>query len=227
MKFPLHMQILLAMTVGMAPSIYAEVLPAPATEGADPIVAVRGRDSIVESIDMSPQATSFWRNLRETVNNIDLNDHEKVSNQLTLEGNRRRPLQGPMQFSYPSWLPLREPVQARTYRVQRGGSITRWSFLPDLRFVCLSRREIERNFGAGKSDSRIPAQVVEEGYGGPLETVTSRLGYFHSMRYKVNGGDRYIEASFSPGGCAVFIGLMQPNSDEFGLPEPSTSVSIE
>lgn len=227
MRFPSRIQVLLAMTVGVAPAIYADVLPSPAIEGNDPVVAVRGHDSIVESIDMSPQATTFWRNLRETINNIDLNDHEKVANQLSLEFGHRRPLQSPMQFKYPSWLPLREPAQVTTYRVQRGGSITRWTFLPDLRLVCVSRRELERNFGAGENDSRIPAQVLEDGYGGPLETVTSRLGYFHSMRYKAKGADRYIEARFSPGGCADFIGLMQPNADDFGLPEPSRSVSIE
>ena len=99
--------------------------------------------------------------------------------------------------------------------------------MPDMRLLCLSRREDERNFGPGEHTSHVPPQVVDAGYGGAFETATSRIGYFHSMRYKVQGAQRYLEVSFSPGGCAHFIGLMQPNSNDFGLPEPSNAVSIE
>ncbi len=227
MKFLSRTLVLLAVMIGLTRSAYADVLPQPATAKGDPTIDVRGGDSIVESIDMSPQATSFWRNLRETANNIDLNDHEKVASQLALNRNDRRALQRPMQFSYPNLPLLRESVQVTTYRVRSGGSVTRWTFLPDLRLLRLSRREVERTFGAGENDSHIPPQVVDAGYGGTFETVTSRLGYVHSMRYKAKGGERYVEMSLSPGGCADFIGLIQFNANEFGLPEPPNTLSIE
>ena len=54
---------------------------------------------------MSPQATDFWRKVREVVKNIDLNDYGKVESQLSLDTKYRRPLARPMQFSYPSFLP--------------------------------------------------------------------------------------------------------------------------
>lgn len=227
MKFLLRTEVLSALIIGVARGAYANDLPPPTTANGDPVIAVRGIDSIVESIDISPQATSFWRNLRETANSIDLNDHEKVASQLSLDDKYRRALPRPMQFSYPGPLLLREAVQVTTYRVRQGGSVTRWTFLPDLRFLCLSRREVERNFGPGEQTSRVPPQVVDAGYGGAFETVTSRLGYFHSMRYKVKNAQRYVEVSFSPGGCADFIGLMQLNSNAFGLPEPLSTISIE
>lgn len=226
MKFPLYARVALTLLVGVARSVYADGLPQPVA-GADPTITVLGSESIVESLDMSPQATSFWRKIREVAKNIDLNDYEKVESQLSLDAKYRRPLARPMQFSYPSELPLRESIQVTTYRVRRGGSETRWSFVPDMRLLCLSRREVERNFGPGEHTSHVPPQVVDAGYGGAFETATSRIGYFHSMRYKVQGAQRYLEVSFSPGGCAHFIGLMQPNSNDFGLPEPSNAVSIE
>lgn len=226
MKFPLYARVALTLLVGVARSVYADGLPQPVT-GADPTITVRGSESIVESLDMSPQATSFWRKIREVAKNIDLNDYGKVESLLSLDAKYRRPLARPMQFSYPSELPLRESVEVTTYRVRREGSETRWSFLPDMRLLCLSRREVERNFGPGEHTSHVPPQVVDAGYGGAFETATSRIGYFHSMRYKVQGAQRYLEVSFSPGGCAHFIGLMQPNSNDFGLPEPSNAVSIE
>ena len=226
MKFPLYARVALTLLVGVARSVYADGLPQPVT-GADPTITVRGSESIVESLDMSPQATSFWRKIREVAKNIDLNDYGKVESLLSLDAKYRRPLARPMQFSYPSELPLRESVEVTTYRVRREGSETRWSFLPDMRLLCLSRREVERNFGPGEHTSHVPPQVVDAGYGGAFETATSRIGYFHSMRYKVQGAERYLEVSFSPGGCAHFIGLMQPSSNDFGLPEPSNAVSIE
>ncbi|MFV8581000.1 hypothetical protein ACNRBH_17900 [Ralstonia pseudosolanacearum] len=215
MKFPLYAKVALTLLVGAARSVYANGLPQPVA-GADPTIMVRGSDSIVESLDMSPQATDFWRKIREVAKNTDLNDYEKVESQLSLDAKYRRPLARPMQFSYPSELPLRESIQVTTYRVRHGGSETRWSFVPDMRFLCLSRREVERNFGPGEHTSHVPPQVVDAGYGGIFETATSRIGYFHSMRYKVQGTERYVEVSFSPGGCAHFIGLMQPNANDFG-----------
>ncbi|MET2527167.1 hypothetical protein [Ralstonia pseudosolanacearum] len=227
MKFPLYAKVALTLLVGVARSVYADDgLPQPVA-GADPTIMVRGSDSIVESLDMSPQATRFWRNIREVAKNIDLNDYGKVESQLSLDAKYRRPLARPMQFSYPSELPLRDSIQVATCRVRHGGSETRWSFVPDMRLLCLSRREVERNFGPGEHTSHVPPQVVDAGYGGTFETATSRIGYFHSLRYKVQGAERYLEVSFSPGGCADFIGLMQPNSNDFGLPEPSNAVSIE
>ncbi|WP_197326093.1 hypothetical protein [Ralstonia solanacearum] len=66
MKFLSRTLVLLAVMIGLTRSAYADVLPQPATAKEDPTIDVRGGDSIVESIDMSPQATRFWRNLRET-----------------------------------------------------------------------------------------------------------------------------------------------------------------
>ncbi|WP_084210114.1 hypothetical protein [Ralstonia sp. A12] len=227
MTFPLRMQVVLAVLIGLSQSAYADALPASTMVKGDPVVDVRGQDSIVESIDMSPQATAFWRSIRKVINTIDLNDYEKVASELSLESTYRRPLQHPMQFSYPSLLQLREAVLVTTYRVRPTGSATRWTFSPDPRFLCLSRREVEQSFGPGENDSRVPPQVVDAGYGGAFETATSRLGYFHAMRYQVGGLKRYVEVLFSPGGCADAIGLMQINTDEFGLPEPSNVVPIE
>ncbi|MDB0570741.1 hypothetical protein LBW59_08140 [Ralstonia solanacearum] len=227
MKLLLRTAVLFVLMIGIAQGTYADGLPPPTTANGDPTISVRGSDSIVENIDISPQATSFWRNLREAANSGDLHDYDKVASQLSLEGKYRRALSRPMQFSYASQLPLREAVQVTTYRVRQGGSVTRWTFLPDLRLLCLSRREVERNFGPGEHTSRVPPQVVDAGYSGAFETATSRLGYFHSMRYKVKNVERYVEVSFSPGGCADFIGLMQPNSNDFGLPDPPSTVSIE
>ncbi|OYQ10109.1 hypothetical protein B7R77_25405 [Ralstonia solanacearum K60] len=36
--------------------------------------------------------------------------------------------------------------------------VTRWAFLPDLRFLCLSCREVERTFGAGENASGVNPQ---------------------------------------------------------------------
>ena len=101
MKFPLYARVALTLLVGVARSVYADGLPQPVA-GADPTITVRGSESIVESLDMSPQATSFWRKIREVAKNIDLNDYEKVESQLSLDAKYRRPLARPMQFSYPS-----------------------------------------------------------------------------------------------------------------------------
>ncbi|SAL00392.1 hypothetical protein [Caballeronia ptereochthonis] len=146
----------------------------PVTNAGDSeaVVQVLGRDSIVEQLNMGPNATAFWRDLQAFMSHLEmLEDFSKIAHLFGFTVKDRLDLIIPTTPvpAYRSDISdgKYQVAQNIEYRVLSDGRtdkvrIIKLTMTLDVNRICLSALEVRRVFGRGKVYAMVPGWVPPE-----------------------------------------------------------------